>query len=138
MRTTNEISMLSIGATGLDLADPADDLRGMTVVDRHHHRVGQVDDLIIDDQERRLRLLVVASGGLVGLGRSQRLVPVDAVVRVAEQVHLDVSHEQIHVTPSDPELGPAATYRQLCSSYGYLPFWQHGYVHPYLLRPRAS
>jgi sporulation protein YlmC with PRC-barrel domain len=106
------------------LGDPADDLRGLTVVDACHHRVGEVDGLIIDEEHRRARLLVVASGGVVGLVRMRRLVPVEAVTRVDDVVHIDVSHVQVHRAEYDPDLAPSLAYQQMCTHYGYPPFWE--------------
>lgn len=88
-----------VGDGAWGLAHSAEDLRGMTVVDRHLHRVGEVDGLIVDEQEHRTPLLLVGSGGILGLARTQRLVPVDAVTRVDHLVHIAPSHEQVHQCP---------------------------------------
>ena len=139
MTDTDQIGLVSLEQSDLTLAHPLDDLRGFTVVDRHHHRVGRVDDLIIDEQERRPRLLVVTSGGLLGLGLTKRLIPVDAVTRVDAQVHIEALHTQVHEAESDPALDPAPAYHEICAHYGYRPFWGPGYVHPYLLgRPGGT
>lgn len=143
MTHAKQTGLVSLDDSRLALAHPADDLRGMTVVDPHHHRVGKVDDLIIDEDDRRARLLVVSSGGLLGLGISTRLIPVDAVSRVDEQVHLAVSHTQVHDARSDDGVDDGVdatrTYRDICATYGYPPFWASGYVHPYFLgRPEGS
>jgi sporulation protein YlmC with PRC-barrel domain len=136
---TDQIGLVSLRESGLALAHPADDLRGLTVVDRHRHRVGKVDDLIVDEQERRPRLLVVISGGLLGLGITRRLIPVDAVTLVDEQVHIEALHTHVHGAESDPALDPAPAYDQMCAHYGYGPFWGPGYVNPYLLgRPGGT
>ncbi|GAB3242127.1 PRC-barrel domain-containing protein [Nocardioides dilutus] len=133
MTHTDQIELVSLECSGLTLAHPADDLRGQTVVDPHRHRVGKVDDLIIDREERRPRLLVVTSGGILGLGTTMRLIPVDAVVRVDEQVHIEAPHTQVHLARSDAEVDPTRAYREMCASYGYSPFWGPGYIYPYFL-----
>lgn len=133
MTHTKQIGLVSLEDSDLTLADPADDLRGMTVVDPHKHRVGTVDDLIIDDDERRVRLLVVSSGGILGLGLSTRLVPVDAVTRIDEQVHIAAAHTQVHDARSDDVGDRTLAYRDMCAAYGYPPFWGPDYVHPYFL-----
>jgi sporulation protein YlmC with PRC-barrel domain len=135
---TYQIDLVSLTASGLPLAQPADDLRGLTVVDPNGHRVGEVDDLIIDEEEHRVRLLVVSSGGLLGLGLTKRLIPVDAVTRVDEQVHIEALHTQVHDAESDPDLEPTPAYQAMCTHYGYGPFWRPGYVHPYLLGRRGG
>lgn len=139
MTETNQIALVSLEDSGLVLAQPADDVRGLTVVDPHDHRVGKVDDLIIDVAERRARLLVVTSGGLLGLGLTKRLIPVDAVTRVDDQVHIEALHTQVHSAESDAAHDPTPAYHEMCTHYGYGPFWAPGYVHPYLLgRPRGT
>jgi sporulation protein YlmC with PRC-barrel domain len=136
---TDQIALVSLAESGQSLAHPADDVRGLTVVDPHRHRVGKVDDLIIDEAERRPRLLVVTSGGLLGLGLTSRLIPVDAVTRVDEQVHIEPPHTQVHEAESDPDLDHLPAYHQMCASYGYEPFWGSGYIPPYLLgRPGGT
>ena len=139
MTQTNQIVLVSLEDSDLTLAQPADDVRDLTVVDPHGHRVGKVDDLIIDETERRARLLVVTSGGLLGLGITERLIPVDAVTRVDDQVHIEALHTHVHSAESDAAHDPTPAYRELCAQYGYGPFWGPGYVHPYLLgRPRGT
>ena len=135
MTETSNIGLVRLEDSDLVLANPADDLRGLTVVDRYHHRVGDVEALIIDEGERRARLLVVASGGIMGLGRVRRLVPVEAVTRVDDEVHVETAHDRVHGSaPYEPALTSAETYDETYGHYGYLPFWASGYVHPYLHR----
>ena len=62
-----------------------DDLRGKDVYDQEGQRVGCVDDLHVDCQEREVRLLEVDAGGFLGIGQKRFLVPVEAVVEVAEE-----------------------------------------------------
>jgi sporulation protein YlmC with PRC-barrel domain len=120
MTGTNQIGVVSIDTSDLKLAHPADDLRGLTVVDPYGHRVGQVDGLIIDEGDRRARLLVVASGGILGLRRSRRLVPVDAVTQVDDEVHIEANHEHVHHSAEyDPELMPQPAYDEVYEHYGY-------------------
>lgn len=57
----------------------------MVVLDANGHRVGEVHDILLDEEQRRARLLVVASGGVLGLGVHHHLVPVEAVARVSDE-----------------------------------------------------
>ena len=66
------------------------------------HRLGDVEDLVVDDQHRRARLLVVISGGILGLGATQRLVPVEAVTKVDDRVHVELTRALRAVTPRVP------------------------------------
>jgi sporulation protein YlmC with PRC-barrel domain len=135
MPVTNQVGLVSIDTSELKLAHPADDLRGLAVVDLYGRRVGEVDGLILDEVDRRARFLVVASGGILGLRRTRRLVPVDAVTMVDDDVHIEADHEVVHRSAEyDPELVPEQAYDAVYEHYGYPPFWGPGYVDPYLLR----
>jgi sporulation protein YlmC with PRC-barrel domain len=127
--------MVHLEDSGLELAHPPDDVRGLTVVDPNGHRVGEVDELIIDEEERRVRLLVVASGGILGLGRTRRLVPVDAVTWVDDVVLVEASHERVHCCSEyHPGRAPSPRFEEVYAHFSYLPFWGPSYAHPYFLR----
>ena len=64
--------------------NPEDDLRGKDVYDPEGQRIGGVKDLYIDHREREMRFLQVSAGGFLGMGEKPLLVPVEAVVKVAE------------------------------------------------------
>jgi hypothetical protein len=53
--------LVRLDDTDLTLADPADDVRGKSVVDTNGDEVGEVDGLIIDQEERRVRLLQLSA-----------------------------------------------------------------------------
>ena len=65
-------------------ANPKDDLRGKDVYDAQGQRIGSVEDLYIDPQERQVHFLEVGAGGFLGIGEKPLLVPVEDVVEVAE------------------------------------------------------
>lgn len=126
--------LVPLGDSDLMLADERDDVRGMPVKDVRDHRVGEVEEILIDSHERRARLLVVASGGILGLGESHRLVPVDAVSRVREHVQLERS--DLHVDSGfdyNPAISGPVDYRPVYNYFGYTPFWEDGYRAPYFL-----
>jgi sporulation protein YlmC with PRC-barrel domain len=59
-------TLVRLSDTELTMADGADDIRGRDVVDISGEELGEVDDLLIDDGERKVRFLEVASGGFPG------------------------------------------------------------------------
>ncbi|UJW31559.1 PRC-barrel domain-containing protein [Saccharothrix sp. AJ9571] len=125
--------LVRLADSELTLADPADDVRGKEVVDRNANKIGEVYGLVIDQDERRVRLLELASGGFLGIGKQKVLVPVDAVSAIdGDSVYIDSDRDQVAKGPVyDPELAPdRATVSDLYSYYGYLPFWHTGYVNP--------
>lgn len=68
-------TLYRLGETDQTVADPAADVRGRTVVDRHGEEVGRVDDLLVDDRENRVRFPRVGERGLLGIGRTHYLGP---------------------------------------------------------------
>lgn len=125
-------TLMKLADTDLTLANPGDDVRGSTVVDRNGNDVGDVDGLVIDADERRVRFLQVGSGGFLGIGEKKRLVPVDAVTRVDDKVHIDTTRDTVAGSSDfDPELVQERDYYgDVYDYYGYPPFWGAGYAYP--------
>lgn len=129
--TTLPVHLLTVDESQLGLADDADDVRGLVVLDANGHRVGEVEDLLVDRAERRARLLVVASGGVLGLGAHRHLVPVEAVARVSDHVRL---HHADDVLPPDMDSDAALArgdYEAIYRHYGCTPFWDATYAGTY-------
>ncbi len=132
--TAGQIGMVALGDSDLVLANEEDDVRGMSVLDPNGHRVGEVGEIVVDEEERRARILVVTSGGIMGLGEDKRLVPVEAVAHVSEDVHLHQTDDVVRDGGEyDPVLKDAPDYAQVYARYGYAPFWYVGYTVPYFL-----
>jgi sporulation protein YlmC with PRC-barrel domain len=114
--------------------DHAKDILGCTVFDCSGVDIGEVDDLLIDEQERKVRFIQVASGGFLGLGAMHFLVPVDAVCHIDDTtVFVDQPHSHVVGAPDyDPEVVPERIYYEgLYRHYGTIPYWQEGYRYPH-------
>jgi len=146
IETTAALRRLS--DTDFTVADPAADIRDRKVVDRDGEDIGKVKDLLIDDHDRRVRFLEVASGGFLGLGQTTFLLPVDAITRIsADTVYVDQTRQHIAgAPPYDPDLmhrdvGERGYYEDVYRYYGYPPYWGAGYTYPsypyYPLGPRG-
>lgn len=129
--------LLRLSDTDLTVANPAEDIRGRRVVDKDGEDIGEVDDLLIDEPESRVRFLEVASGGFLGLGETQFLIPVEAITRISEDtVFVNQTRQQVAGTPPyDPDLineevGEESYYGRVYRHYGYPPYWGPGYVYP--------
>ncbi|WP_298868363.1 PRC-barrel domain-containing protein [Microbacterium sp.] len=110
-----------------------DDIRGRIVKDAGGEEIGKVDELLIDSIEGKVRFLVVASGGFLGLGEQKSYIPVDSVSGVsADDVHIDQSSKQLRKAPAyDPELINDPAYNEdVYGFYGLAPFWAAGYAYP--------
>jgi len=132
METSAKATLVKLSDTTMMIADEAEDICGRQVLDKAGHEIGEVDALLIDDQESKVRFLQVASGGLLGLGATKFLIPVDAVTRVDEDyVHIDQTRERIASAPGyDPELIDGSYYDDVYGYYGYAPYWAPGYIYP--------
>ncbi len=76
MSTVDHTSSLhNIGDENLTTADPAEDVRGRKVLDKAGADIGDVDDLVIDDREHKVRFLRVAAGWIPGAWRDEVLNP---------------------------------------------------------------
>jgi sporulation protein YlmC with PRC-barrel domain len=117
----------------LTTRDREEDIRHRKVVDAAGQDVGEIDALLIDEKEEKVRFLRVASGGFLGMGRSKVLIPVEAISSIGHHtVHLDQTRERIATAPVyDPELvDDHPYYDSIYGYYGYSPFWGAGYVYP--------
>jgi sporulation protein YlmC with PRC-barrel domain len=122
-----------LGDTDLTVADPAEDVRGRKVVDRNGEEIGDVDDLLLDDRENKVRFLRVGAGGFLGIGEHHFLVPVDAVTRIdADHVHIDRERAGLRDVPTyDPDLAYEQDYYgNIYGWWGYSPYWAPGYAYP--------
>jgi sporulation protein YlmC with PRC-barrel domain len=128
-------TLRQLSDTDQTVADPADDVRGRTVLDRNGEDVGRVDDLLVDDREKRVRFLRVGEGGFLGIGQEHYLGPVDAVVSVDEHaVRIDRERGAMGDVPRyDPKLAARPGYEYYGGIYGWwdvAPFWGAGYRYP--------
>jgi sporulation protein YlmC with PRC-barrel domain len=116
-----------------ELLSADQDIRGRKVTDRSGNELGKVGDLIIDEEERKVRFLLLEHGGFLGIGEKKSYIPVDAVASVAEdQIRIDRTRDQVADAPEyDPELvDQSEYYDRLYTHYGYVPFWGPGYMYP--------
>jgi sporulation protein YlmC with PRC-barrel domain len=115
-------------SSGLELDDPSRDLRGRDVVDRNGSTVGTVAEMLIDPGLRVPRLLVLETGGgLLGMGKKQYLVPLEAVQADGSQVRINWTKEEItnepeyHLADGEEE---ELQYGQVYAAYGIRPYWE--------------
>ncbi len=133
MESPNIATLVRLEDSELTIADPAEDARGRTAIDSNGDDVGNVKSLLIDEEERKVRFLEIEAGGVLGIGGTTRLVPVDAVTLLDDAtVHLAQSRDAVQGSPAyDPELmNDAAYYGEVYGYYGYVPFWAAGYAYP--------
>lgn len=132
--TKNEFGRLvRLSDVGETVADKDADVRGRKVIDKNGEDLGKIDALMVDDRERKVRFLEVASGGFLGLGEQKSLIPIDAITQITEhQVHIDQDKGHVAGAPHyDPELvEKMPIYADIYGYYGYLPYWGLNYAYP--------
>ncbi|BBY55577.1 PRC-barrel domain-containing protein [Mycobacterium koreense] len=115
------------------LPNAADDLRRRTVFGVGHVRLGTVSAALVDEPERRPRFVVVGSGGVAGIGRRHRAVPVDRIIgTTVADVFLDVTGDQLADGPAyAPDRITDRDYLEgIYRYYDRTPCWASGYVFP--------
>jgi sporulation protein YlmC with PRC-barrel domain len=119
------IGLARLGNSDFVPANPEDDLRSKDVYDPEGKRVGSVEDLYIDRKEREVRFLEVGAGGFLGIGEKNYLVPVEAVVEVAEdRVTIEPGRtEKVEgPAPFDTKVAPPPAEYQRAEDYAWLPY----------------
>ncbi|GIM90982.1 hypothetical protein Ato02nite_027750 [Paractinoplanes toevensis] len=76
------VTMIRLTQSAHRSAPPAR-LLGCPVTDRDGNVLGTVEDLLVDADGRRFRLISVEHGGVAGFGATPSLIPVEAVHGVA-------------------------------------------------------
>ncbi|MGA2513674.1 MAG: PRC-barrel domain containing protein [Candidatus Limnocylindrales bacterium] len=84
---------------------------------------GRIEGLLIDDVERKVRLMEVASGGILDLDQSKSFIPVEAITQMtADEVYIGHTSEHVAGAPRyDPDLAPTDLHYffNLYPYYGY-------------------
>lgn len=133
MTTSSKVTVHKLSTSGITIAHAADDIRGSTVRDKDGEAIGKVQDLVIDDEKREVRFLLVHHSGFLGFGQTISLIPVDAIVTISKD-EVSITHDREHVIaapPYDPELIDDPNYHKRVSGhYGCIPFRDDGYTYP--------
>lgn len=133
MASTQRANLVKLGDTDLNVGDPSEDIRGRKLIDASGDEIGEVDGLILDEDEAKVRFMQVAAGGFLGIGEKTFLLPIDAITRIDEDhVHIDQTTDRVI---KGPEYDPALTrdegfWERSYGHYGMTPFWGAGYAYP--------
>src|SRR5205809_811457 len=93
-------TLVRLSDTPLTVADPAEDIRGRAVHDNSGRDIGHVEDLFIDDSEKKVRFLEVASGGFLGLGERKFLIPIELIAGIDKHdVQINRTGDEVAESP---------------------------------------
>lgn len=76
-----------------------DELIGMDVINAEDEAIGEISDLVLDEQQR-LATVVLGVGGFLGVGTKKVALPVDAVRLGEETARVDLTAEQLDEAPA--------------------------------------
>lgn len=116
------------GLTSDDLRDLPMDPSGWRAVDRLGNELGVIEDALIDPVSLRAPFLVLGSGGLFGIGRQERLVPLASIARLdRDGVVVDRDRDLVLGAPQFrddfPDDEVEDHYSVVNSRYGVVPHW---------------
>ncbi len=128
----NKGTLVRLSDSSLKLKNSAEDIRGHKVVDRMGDDIGDVKDLFIDERDKRVRFLEVASGGFLGIGERNFLIPVDAITKIDnDTITVSQGREFYKNAPQyDPALVDERYLNQTYGFFGYTPYWGSDYRYP--------
>ena len=133
METPDTGKLVKLSSTDETVSMTDEDVRGRSVKDKDGERIGTVHDLLVDQEQNKVRFLLVESGGFLGIGETKSFIPVDAVTRVTEdEVFIDQAKDAVAAAPGyDPKLVDDRSFHEsVYGHYGYTPFWAPGYSYP--------
>jgi hypothetical protein len=132
VRPQDHLVTIPLSARDAALGDSTEDIRGLEVRDSFGLRIGQVEELLVDATERRLRLLRVRAPSSAGRPGPTRLIPVEAVWRITgDDVSVNRVRAHVEAGPADPGGEPdQRELERVYAHYGYYPCWEPGYVYP--------
>ena len=122
------LGLVRLGDSDFVPANPEDDLRAKDVYDAEGKRIGSVEDLYIERKEREVRFLEVGSGGILGIGEKRFLVPVEAVVEVAEEwvaIEPGRTEQVAGPAPLDTKVVPPTNDDRRADDYASPPYGSH-------------
>jgi hypothetical protein len=117
--------LIRLRDTDQTVSSSDEDIRGRMARDKDGHDLGTIEGLLVDEAERKVRFMEVASGGFLGLGESKSLIPVDAITRMTpDAVYIGHTREHVAGAPRyDPDLVETRLdyFFNLYPYYGYPP-----------------
>jgi sporulation protein YlmC with PRC-barrel domain len=106
--------LVKMSDSGFGVKSRESDIRRLSVFDWNGDRIGSVEDLYVDTQERKVRFLEVGAGGFMGLGEKRFLIPVEAITNFREGgVTVGKSRQEMNESPPlDTKIGPLDAYER--------------------------
>lgn len=118
--------LVKLSDQGQTLSFDEEDIRGRRVVDRNGEELGRIQNLLVDQEHHKVRMLRIEHGGILGFGATASFVPVEAIARITDEVvYIDQTRDRVAGAPTyDPDVIAApVVYSDLYTYYAVPPFW---------------
>ena len=113
--------------TDLASVNYREDTRGAMVVDSDGRRLGRVQSLFLDEREKKIRMLLVASD----TADDGWIVPIDSIAQIVNQtVRLNCPKRSLMRVAEGSSVPADLDWDAVYRRYGYEPFWSDGYAYP--------
>lgn len=105
----------------------AEKLIGMDIRNPAGESLGEIEDIILDNQQGRIAYAVVSHGGILGIGDKLIAVPWQAFMAEGDALTLDIDKERLKSAPSFdkgelPDQSDPAFHQQVHEFYGTEPY----------------
>jgi len=115
---TSVPTLSSLRDTDRTISSSDQDIRGRMVKDKDGRDLGRIEDLLVDDIERKVRFMEVATGGFLGFGESKSFIPIDAITRMTpDEVYISHTREHVpaHLAMTQTSSRPICTTSSICT-----------------------
>lgn len=129
-RTDRDLNRTEVGRTATEHMKPTkldkvSGLIGVEVRDMQGEKLGDIDDIVIDFEEGKVSYLVMASGGILGVGEKKLAVPIKAFSvstdKDGDDAHLVLRADKDSISRAEGIGDNWPSTRN--PSFGALPFW---------------
>ncbi|MEJ2033464.1 MAG: PRC-barrel domain-containing protein [Deltaproteobacteria bacterium] len=103
-------------------------LIGRAVMGHQGQEIGNISDIMIDTQTGQVAYALVSSGGVLGMGENQYIVPWNAlhIDPQTNQLALDMSKDQLKDAPKGQTVATRKQAEKIFQFYGVAPYWEQG------------
>lgn len=103
-------------------------LIGRAVMGRQGQEIGNISDIMIDTRTGQVAYALVSSGGVLGMGENQYIVPWNAlhIDPQTNQLALNMSKDQLKDAPKGQTVATRKQAEKIFQFYGVAPYWERG------------
>jgi sporulation protein YlmC with PRC-barrel domain len=105
----------------------AEKLKGMEVVSQKGEGIGEIEEVMIDQQSGEVKFVIISIGGILGMGGEEVAAPLSAFQISDEQARLTVDQSKLENVPQQKaEVTDSDYLLDLETHYGVAPAWEKG------------